>query len=213
MLTVAALGVPGLDTERVSTEVAVRTAVGFGAAALIGAVGAWFGVSRRRAFALIGLAVPLMAFPVVSAGLMESVAADRSARGLAMEIERRLTPETELLWIETYASGVSFYLERPIAVATSDGGELRSNYILRNAEIFFDDEGPLRPLSTAKRAVSKCTGPEIFLLSTRNRDLADAVVESGVSPLAGNRRWLAFGPDCVREPEIIETKNREEVGE
>jgi 4-amino-4-deoxy-L-arabinose transferase-like glycosyltransferase len=197
MLVVAALGVPGLDTARVSTEVATQTAIGFGVAALIGAVIAWFGASRRRQLAVIGLALPLMAFPVVSAGLMKSVAAGRSARGLAAEIEGHLTPDTELLWIESYASGVSFYLERTIPVATTDGDELRSNYILRNAEVFLDDEGLLRPLASAERSVSECDGQMIFLLSTKSRDLGDVIEASGVSPLMENRRWLAFGPACV----------------
>ena len=214
MLTVAALGVPGLDTDRVSTDVAVRTAIGFGIAALVGAVIAWFGASRRRQLAVIGLALPLMAFPVVSAGLLEAVAADRSARGLALEIKDHLAPDTELLWIESYASGVSFYLERPIPVATTDGDELRSNYILRNAEVFLDDEGLLRPLAAAERSVSDCDGQHIFLLSTKSRDLGDAIEASGVLPLMENRRWLAFGPDCVpAEIPVVEGVDDGEVGE
>ena len=214
MLTVAALGVPGLDTDRVSTDVAVRTAIGFGIAALVGAVIAWFGASRRRQLAVIGLALPLMAFPVVSAGLLESVAADRSARGLAVEIEKHLTPDTELLWIESYASGVSFYLERPIPVATPDGDELRSNYILRNAEVFLDDEGLLRPMAAAERSVSDCDGKKIFLLSTKSRDLGDAIEASGVPPLMENRRWLAFGPDCIPAENLaVEGVVDGEVGE
>jgi len=197
MLIVAALGVPGLETDRVPAEVAVQTATGFGVAALVGAAFAWFGASRRRQLAMVGLALPLMAFPVVSAGVLESVAADRSARGLAAEIEGHLTPDTKLLWIESYASGVSFYLERTIPVATTDGDELRSNYILRNAEIFLDDEGLLRPLASAERSVLDCDGQQIFLLSAKSRDLGDAIEASGVPPLMGNRRWLAFGPGCV----------------
>jgi len=205
MLIVAALGVPGLDTDRVSTEVAAQTAIGFGVAALVGAVVAWFGASGRRRLALIGLALPLMAFPVVSAGLLQSVAADRSARGLAAEIEGHLGSDTEILWIGTYASGVSFYLERPIPVATTDGSELRSNYILRNAEVFLDDEGLLRPLASAKRSISDCGGQQIFLLSTRNRDLGDSLEASGVPPLVENRRWRAFGPDCIpAEKPVVE---------
>jgi len=198
----------------VSTDVAVRTAIGFGIAALVGTVIAWFGASRRRQLAVIGLALPLMAFPVVSAGLLEAVAADRSARGLALEINKHLAPDTELLWIESYASGVSFYLERPIPVATTDGDELRSNYILRNAEIFLDDEGLLRPMATAERSVSDCGGQQIFLLSTKSRDLGDAIEASGVLPLMENRRWLAFGPDCVpAEIPAVEGVDDGEVGE
>ena len=205
MLAVVALGVPGLDTERVSMATAMRTAIGIGVVALVGAVVAWFGASRRRQLVVVGLALPLMAFPMVSAGLMESVAADRSTRGLATEIEDHLGPETELLWIETYAGGVSFYLQRLIPVATTDGDELRSNYILRNAEIFLDDEGLLRPLAAAERAVSGCDGRRVFLLGTGSRDLGDVIEASGVPLLMENRRWLAFGPECVRaETAVVE---------
>jgi 4-amino-4-deoxy-L-arabinose transferase-like glycosyltransferase len=214
MLIVAALGVPGLDTERVATTVAVKTAVGFGVAALAGAVIAWIGGSRRRSLAVIGLAMPLMAFPFISAELMESVAADRSARGLAMEVERHLAPDTELLWIEKYAPGVSFYLERTIPVATTDGHELRSNYILRNANDFIDDQGLLRPLASAERAASDCRGQQIFLLNAKSRDLGDAIESSGVPPLMKSRRLLAYGPDCFpTENTTDEEAVDEQVGE
>jgi 4-amino-4-deoxy-L-arabinose transferase-like glycosyltransferase len=214
MLIVAALGMPGLDTDRVANAVAVRTAIGFGVAALAGAVLAWIGASRRRQLAAIGLAMPLMAFPIVSAGLMDSVAADRSARGLAVAIEGQLTSDTEILWIEKYAPGVSFYLERTIPVATTDGHELRSNYILRNAEIFIEDRGLLRPLASAERAVSDCEGQQIFLLNAKSRDLGDVIEASGVPPLMKSRRLLAYGPDCVpAEKTTDEQAVDEQVGE
>jgi len=181
LLVVAGLGVPGLDPERLSIETATSFAVGFGAAAVVGAVMAWIGARSRRHLAVIGLALPLMAFPIVSVSLMESVATDRSAQGLAAEVEDSLTVDTELLWIEAYAAGVSFYLERTIPVASSHGEELRSNYILRNAEVFFDDQGLLRPLAAAERAASDCDGEKIFLLSTKSRDLADAIAHDALA--------------------------------
>jgi 4-amino-4-deoxy-L-arabinose transferase-like glycosyltransferase len=196
-LIVATLGVPGLDPARVSIETATGFAVGFGAAAVLGAVLAWFGARTRRHLAVIGLALPMLAFPIVGARLMDSVAADRSARGLASKVESRLTADTELLWVESYAAGVSYHLERVIPVASSDGAELRSNYIFRNAEAFLDDAGLLRPLAAAERSVRDCEGKRIFLLSTKSRDLGDAIAASGFQPLMENRRWLAFGPDCV----------------
>ena len=211
LLIVAAFGVPGLDPARVSTETATGFVVGFGTAAVIGALLAWIGARNRRHLAVIGLSLPLLAFPVVGAGLMESVAADRSTRGLATEVESRLSTGTELLWIESYAAGVSFYLERTIPVASNDGEELRSNYILRNSELFFDDDGLLRPLAAAERLVSDCDRPQIFLLSARSRDLADAIEAFGYEPLTENRRWLAFGPECVRTEVTGEETIHDEV--
>ncbi len=210
-VTVAALGAPGLDPARVSIETATGFAVGFGAAAIVGAVLAWLGARTRRHLAVIGLALPMLAFPMAGSRLMNSVAADRSTRGLATEVERRLTADTELLWIESYAGGLSFYLERTIPVASNDGDELRSNYILRNSEIFLDDDGLLRPLAAAERSVSECDGPKIFLLSTKSRDLGDAIEASGFPLLMENRRWLAFGPECVSRTASAEASTDDEV--
>jgi 4-amino-4-deoxy-L-arabinose transferase-like glycosyltransferase len=52
MLIVAGLGVPGLDTSRVPMGIAVQTVIGFGVAAVAGAVIAWFGASQRRHLAV-----------------------------------------------------------------------------------------------------------------------------------------------------------------
>lgn len=209
MLGVAAAGVPGLDTARVSAEVAVGTAFGIGAAAVAGAIIAWVFAPLRRHLAVIGLSLPLVVFPLVCAPLVESVAGDRSAKAMAGALQPTLTPDTELLWVEAYAPGMSFYLERTIPVASSDGGELRSNYILRNAEQFLDERGLLRPLAAAERAVSECDGRSVFLLNTGSRDLGDAIEAAGVPVLTGNRRWMAFGPDCAR---VIESPSGEQMG-
>jgi 4-amino-4-deoxy-L-arabinose transferase-like glycosyltransferase len=197
MLGVAVSGAPGLDTARVSTDVAVGTAYGVGGAAIVASAIAWLFAPKRRYLAVVGLSLPLVLFPLICAPLIESVAGDRSTKALAKAVQPVLDDDTELLWVEAYAPGLSFYLDRTIPVASSDGGELRSNYILRNAERFLDDSGLLRPLGAAERAVSDCRGRTIFLLSSKSRDLGDAIESAGVPALTGNRRWLTFGPDCT----------------
>lgn len=201
MLGVAVTGAPGLDTTRVSAEVAIRGAFGIGVVAVAGSIIAWVFARTPRFLSVVALSLPLVAFPLICAPLIESVAGDRSAKALAETLRPEMGPDIELLWVEAYAPGLSFYLERTIPVASSDGGELRSNYILRNAEKFQDDSGVLRPLAAAERAVSDCDGRSVFLLSTRRRDLKDAIEASGWPYLDGNRRWMAFGPDCARVTE------------
>jgi 4-amino-4-deoxy-L-arabinose transferase-like glycosyltransferase len=208
-----AWGMPGFDPARVSSDLAMRFAASFGTVAVVGGAMAWFGARTRRHLALIGLSLPLLAFPVLSASVMGSVAADRSTRGLAMELQDQLTPNTELLWIESYAPGLSYYLERAIPVVSTDGHELRSNYILRNVGAYFDVDGLLRPLATAKRSALKCESPTIVLISAKSRDLADAVEESGFPQLAQSRRWRAFGPECVPVAVAAEPRDDEEVSE
>ena len=197
MLGVAVSGAPGLDTARVSAEVAIGTALGIGVVAVVGSIIAWLFARKRRYVAVVGLSLPLVALPLICAPLIDSVAGDRSAKGLAETLRPALGPDTEILWVEAYAPGMSFYLERTIPVASADGSELRSNYILRNAEKFHDESGLLRPLVAAERALSDCDGRRVFLLSTRSRDLGDAIEAAGLPYLDGNRRWMAFGPECA----------------
>ena len=198
-LLYASLGMPGLDTSRVSAAVASRTAIFFGVVALVGACVAGFGSVARYSLAVIGLAFPLMMLPVASSVLMKEVAASRSTRGLAAAIEDHLTPLTQLLWIESYAPGMSFYLERPIPVASIDGNELRSNYILGHAEAYFDEAGVIRPLASAWREMAACNGPQFFLFGVKKPDLRKAAEAAGWQQLTKNRRWMVYGPDCSRE--------------
>ena len=127
---------------------------------------------------------------------MKAIAADRSTRDLASAVERRLTPDAELMWIESYAPGVSYYLGRTIPVASLDGDELRSNYVLRNPQLFFEDEGSLRPLESAYRSVVDCRGPLVVLLSAKNAAVDGAFRAGGGPLLAETRRWIAYGPAC-----------------
>jgi 4-amino-4-deoxy-L-arabinose transferase-like glycosyltransferase len=193
----AIAGVPGFVSGRVPVEIAARAALGFGIAAVVGAVLVWLSTAGRLKLAAIGLSLPLVVFPIVAAPVLKAVADDRSTRRLADAVELRLTPETELLWVASYAAGLSFYFERAIPVASTDGAEFRSNYILRNAERFFDESDMLLPLAAVERAVSECTGPRVLFVGAARRDLVGFIEESGVPMLAENRRWIAFGPGCA----------------
>ncbi len=189
-----------LENDRVPLDVAVRTVTGIGVAALCGAALAWWSAARRPLGAAIGLSLPLLAIPVIGAPAIRAVAADRSTRSLAAQLETHLSPDTELLWIESYAPGLSFYLDQSIPVASSTGEEFRSNYILRNDDQFRDDRGLLRSLEAAEFALSDCRGPRVLLFDMRTNDLRDVVDAAGAPVLAGNRRWVAYGPDCSPEP-------------
>jgi 4-amino-4-deoxy-L-arabinose transferase-like glycosyltransferase len=211
LIGVALYGLPGLDPDRVPVDVAIRAAAGIGIVALAGGVVAWFAMPSRRRLAVFGLSLPLVGIPVAAAPVLEAVAESRSARGLARAVAPHIGPETELLWVESYAAGLSFYLRRTIPVASADGDEFRSNYILRNSELFLDDAGLLRPLASAESAVEECRGDQIFLLGTGSRDLGDVIEASGIEQLAENRRWMAFGPDCVSDVEISSSADPDEI--
>lgn len=188
-----------LEGYRVPVEVAVRAVFGIGLVALVGAALAWWSAARRPLFVVIGLSLPLLAIPVLGAPAINAVAEGRSTRALASQLQPTVDSGTTFLWVESYAAGLSFYLETTIPVASSTGREFRSNYILRNDDLFRSDQGLLRPLEAAERALFDCRGPRVFLFDGRPHDLRAAVEDAGVPVLVRNRRWVAYGPDCIVE--------------
>lgn len=199
-MVVVALQFPAvLESGRVPGDVAVRVVLGIGLAALFGAALAWWSANRRPLLVVIGLSLPLLAIPVLGAPAIEAVAADRSTRALAIELAPHIDSDTQLLWVESYAPGLSFYLQRTIPVASPTGQEFRSNYILRNDDRFRADGGLLRPLEAAETALFHCQGPRVLLFDNKTRKLRSAVEDAGVPVLERNRRWIAYGPDCVVE--------------
>ena len=101
------------------------------------------------------------------------------------------------MWVESYAGGLSFYLKRVVPVATTDGDELRSNYILRNHDRFLQESDLLIPLAEAGAAVGECGVPRVFLLGRGSPELADLISETRPSIATGSRRWKAYGPECL----------------
>jgi 4-amino-4-deoxy-L-arabinose transferase-like glycosyltransferase len=195
-LGATAAGLPGLDPGRVPFATVETAAVGFAVVAIAGGVLAWVAGGGRRGLAVVGLSLPLVALPLVVAPALEAVAATRSARGLAHAIEGRIGPGTEILWIEAFSPGLSFYLNRTIPLLSADGDELRSNYILRNWERFSSADGPLRPLTAAARELAWCRPSRVLVVGASRDDLRRAISASGTPVLAEGRRWVAFGPDC-----------------
>jgi 4-amino-4-deoxy-L-arabinose transferase-like glycosyltransferase len=195
-LVAVAAGLIGVDPGRVPAGLATGSAAGLGIAALLGAGLAWFSTGPRRFLSVLGLSLPMAVAPLVLGPVIAAVAESRSAHGLALALEARVEPTTELLWVEAYAAGLSFYLERVIPLASIDGDELRSNYIVRNPDRYLSESGPLRP-PPEESDLTACSGPRVLLVSSGRRDLRRAIAAAGVPVLTEGRRWTAYGPDCT----------------
>lgn len=97
--------------------------------ALVLGVGAW-GILRRNArFCFLCLALFCPVLIGANATFLGKAMTPRSGRPIAEQL-RKLSPETELVALECFPNGVSFYLGRTLTVITKDGAPLTSNYVL-----------------------------------------------------------------------------------
>ncbi|HEY7471077.1 MAG TPA: glycosyltransferase family 39 protein [Gemmatimonadota bacterium] len=101
-------------------------AIAFGIAALTAAAAA---IRQTVPAALAAFVVSSVLVLAVGFAGMRGFASSNSSKALAQAVEARATG-TSVAFLRSYSKGISFYLRRPVALITEDGGELSSNYVL-----------------------------------------------------------------------------------
>ncbi len=172
------------------------TARWLGTVALASGITAWFAASRPAA-ALLALALPTLAVPVVGGPLLRAVGRDRSAAELARSILATVPLRTEIVGVGAYPPSLPFYLGGTVLVATRDGAELTSNYLRWSVDLWRRVPGtPLRPADWWRDALQECDRPRAFVI--RADDAAARALLAGTLPaIAETRKYAAYGP-CGR---------------
>jgi len=168
--------------------------LGLGLACLVaGAVGLLTRPHWQRLVVAFGL--PLVALLLAGRPLLIQVAEGRSTRNLAAEIAERLPPEGRVVGVHAFSHSLAFYLGRPILLATEDGGELTSNYVLKSVDRLRQAPGsPLRPATWWRDALAQCVEPLVFVTSNRDDEAMDLLNASGLPVIGRSQRYSAYGP-------------------
>ncbi len=169
-----------------------RTAIMLGVVCCGAAGLAWVAAANRGA-ALLALSLPVAAIPFASTALMGAIGNDRSAQALADAIAHVADSETEIVGVEAFPPSLSFYLRRTITLATRDGSELTSNYVIRHVESLRRMRGTtLRDVDWWREALTTCARSRIFVVKA---DAAPRSVLTEQLPLiAETRKYAAYGP-------------------
>jgi hypothetical protein len=144
-----------------------------------------------------------VAIPVALAPAISALAESRSERALVRLIQTELPAETEVLGLEAWRPSVAFYLRRPVPIASRDGDELRSNFIVRTSERWIHEDGVLRPVPDPPSSVARCDQPTVVLVHARRQDLQSILATSGLERIWSGPKLTAFFCDPAvsrREP-------------
>lgn len=166
-----------------------------GAALLVAAAAALAGLRFR----LLGVAAAALAPIVLVLGLapvLEATGESRSARAAAAAIRAAGLADAEIVTIGNYPPSLSYYLRRPVLVATDDGTAVRSNYVEEYVrELARQPGSPLRPADWWQAQLADCPQPTVFVVDERRAEVAARLHAS--LPLIGTPgRYTAYGP-CV----------------
>jgi 4-amino-4-deoxy-L-arabinose transferase-like glycosyltransferase len=190
----ASLVVPNL----IEVTPGVAEAIGFTSLVLAGttfvaAFSVWL-LPPRTTVVLALFSLPAAAIPISSLGLMKAIGDDRSAHGAAVAITPNLQPTTEIVAIDTYPLSLPFYLDRTLTLATTDGSELTSNYLVRYLDRFRTRmDTSLRPADWWLEALTNCSRPRIFVTGSNNSDVRD-ILASRLRMIIDDRDIAVYGP-------------------
>ena len=146
-----------------------RTALWLGALCVVSGAAAWIFAARRDR-TLIALALPVAAIPVIAMPLMRVIGSERSSRALADAIAPFVPEHAEIVAIATYPLSLPFYLRRTLTLATPDGRELTSNYVMRRLAALREAPGStLRPADWWEGALVECDRPRLFVVGVDDR--------------------------------------------
>ncbi len=186
-LAMAAAGVGALAGSRVPSalqEVFTLPAFLMAALCLISIIGALLALRRGNGPLLVAaLSLPLVALPVVLFPIITVLGELRSERALVTMIRTELPAETEVLGFKTWRPSVSFYLQRPVPILSTDGDELRSNYILRTYSEWAGEDGFLRPAPAGAAGLDRCAQPTVYLVHARRSELQQSLDRTGLEKI------------------------------
>lgn len=177
-------------------EVAPYTAVALGCALAIGGALALFG--KRRDLVLIGLTIPVIAMPLLTAPLLRAIGERRSAKSFVEELAPRVTPETQIVGVEAFTGSMAFYLRRPIVVVSEDASELTSNYLIRSYEKFATNPAStLKPMPYFARSLAS-NGPRIYIVRDKDAQHRALLESRGWQPVADGAHHVAYAYNAAR---------------
>jgi len=193
-LLLLARAMPGWFTASADVAALIGpTAIRLGVVALAGGLGAVL-LATRGSWALPALVLPVAAIPIVAMPLMRAVGEDRSSRSAADALKFVLTAQTEVVGVQAFPLSLPFYLGRTLTLATADGRELTSNYVVRHQAALRRAPGsPLRPADWWREALAVCDRPRVFIVPADRPDLRAPLAEA-LPLVAESRKFAAYGP-------------------
>jgi 4-amino-4-deoxy-L-arabinose transferase-like glycosyltransferase len=189
---------PLVRSSAAAAAVIPRTALWLGALCAVSGAAAWRFATRRDGV-LLAFVLPVAAIPIIAMPLMRVIGSERSSRALADAVAPFVPEHAEIVAIAAYPLSLPFYLRRTLTLATADGRELTSNYVVRQLAALRQAPGStLRPADWWEGALVQCDRPRLFVVGAddwvRRQRLATRLALRGES-----RKVAIYGPCSAGE--------------
>lgn len=117
----------------------------------------------RRETLLWGTTLPMLALYFAAQPLFLHLSEQYSSRDLVVPTLRAAGTGGRVVGVRAYPLALAFYLGRPIDVATTDGSELTSNYLVRTYDYWLRKRLTLHPWVFWREVVGDCSTPTVLI--------------------------------------------------
>jgi 4-amino-4-deoxy-L-arabinose transferase-like glycosyltransferase len=168
-----------------------NTAIALGAVCFGAGILAW-AAHQRRDILLLAFSLPVAAIPFSSHTLLEEIGNERSAALLADAIVGAVGQSAIVVGVGAYPPSLPFYLQQTVIVASADGAELTSNYLMQHIREYRGFGSPLRRADWWQEALLACSRPTVFVTLSRNKESREALGQLDL--IMDNGKYVAYGP-------------------
>jgi hypothetical protein len=152
-------------------------------------------IFRRRDVRIIALSLPMLAIPLVAMPVMDALGELRSTKSLASELHRYVSPHVHVVGVKAFTGSMAFYLRQPIVIASDDGEELTSNYVIRHyGQFSAAPASPLKPTWWLRQTIDGCCAMRLYIVRSNDAPSRALFESRGLRPVASGGRYVAYGP-------------------
>ena len=150
---------------------------------------------KRREIAVIALSLPILAIPLVTTPLMKSLGERRSAKSFVAQLAPYVTPHVKVVGVEAFTGSMAFYLRQPIVVASDNGEEFTSNYVIRHYPQFSAaPASPLKPTRWLRETLDGCCAVRLYVVRDKDAKSRAMLESRGARVIATGPHYVAYEP-------------------
>jgi len=150
---------------------------------------------KRRDIAVMALSFPILAIPLVTMPLMKSLGERRSAKSFVAQLAPYVTPHVKVVGVEAFTGSMTFYLRQPIVVASDNGEEFTSNYVIRHYPQFSAaPASALKPTRWLRETIDGCCAVRLYVVRDQDAKSRAMLESRGARVIATGPHYVAYAP-------------------
>lgn len=141
---------------------------------------------------------PVLIIYMAAQPFLGSLADALSSRDVAQAIRAAVPAGGEVIGVHALPTALPFYLRQRVHVASANGAEVTSNYVVFTYRERLGPSSALLPSGAWREALQACQPATVFVINSWEDPVREALTAAGLPLIARNASYEAYGPCPAR---------------